>query len=98
MPPIGDELMPFLESQLPAPKEHIPTANPSHGGSVWRTILRAPLPLQRESSLFLVVSVLDVMMTSILLSNSFGIEGRINFYESNPIARFFLERWEVRGI
>jgi hypothetical protein len=65
---------------------------------IWDTVFRLPLPLQRESSLFLIVSVLDVLMTSLLLGDLTGVTGRTIFYESNPVARFFFERWDLGGI
>jgi hypothetical protein len=65
---------------------------------IWDTVFRMPLSLQRESSLFLIVSVLDVLMTSLLLEDLTGATGRTIFYESNPVARFFLEGWGLRGI
>jgi Domain of unknown function (DUF5658) len=64
--------------------------------SVWQMLCR-PLSLQRESALFLMVSVLDVVMTYLLLTLS-GTEGGATFYESNPIARYFFLRWNVWGI
>lgn len=66
--------------------------------TIWDTVFRLPLPLQRESALFLIVSVLDVMMTHILLDGSAGNSGRVMFYESNPVARYFLEGWGLGGI
>ena len=66
--------------------------------SVWDSVFRLPLPLQRESALFLIVSVLDVMMTYMLLDDQAGVPGRVVFYESNPVARYFLEGWGLRGI
>jgi Domain of unknown function (DUF5658) len=65
---------------------------------VWETLFRLPLPLQRESSLFLIVSVLDVLMTCMLLGDLTGITGQTIFYESNPVARYFFENWHLRGI
>jgi hypothetical protein len=65
---------------------------------VWETLFRLPLPLQRESSLFLIVSVLDVLMTCLLLQDLTGATGRTIFYESNPIARYFFEHWQLGGI
>jgi hypothetical protein len=60
--------------------------------------LHHPLSLQRESALFLVVSVLDVVMTYSLLQDMHGLGERVTFYESNPVARYFLERWDVAGV
>ncbi len=62
------------------------------------TIFRHPLPLQRESSLFLIASVLDVLMTCMLLEDLTGATGRTIFYESNPVARYFFQGWGLAGI
>jgi hypothetical protein len=67
-----------------------------HG--VWHMIFRLALPLQRESALFLIVSVLDVMMTYLMLFDIPEPEGRTMFYESNPVARYIFEGWGLRGI
>ena len=48
---------------------------------IWDTVFRMPLSLQRESSLFLIVSVLDVLMTSLLLEDLTGVTGRTIFYD-----------------
>jgi Domain of unknown function (DUF5658) len=65
---------------------------------VWHMIFRLALPLQRESALFLLVSVLDVMMTYLMLSDVPEPDGRAMFYESNPVARWFFEGWGLSGI
>jgi hypothetical protein len=65
---------------------------------IWETLFRLPLPLQRESCLFLIVSVLDVMMTCLLLGDLMGVTGETIFYESNPVARYFFEGWGLAGI
>jgi hypothetical protein len=65
---------------------------------IWETLFRLPLPLQRESSLFLIVNVLDVLMTCLLLEDLTGVTGRTIFYESNPVARYFVEGWGLSGI
>lgn len=65
-----------------------------------RTWLRAlnrelqsdPLLLSRESGALLAVSVLDVLMTYVLLRQGF------HFYESNPLARWFFVRWNIAGM
>jgi hypothetical protein len=62
------------------------------------TIFRHPLPLQRESSLFLIASVLDVLMTCMLLEDLTGVTGRTIFYESNPVAGYFFHQWHLAGI
>jgi hypothetical protein len=70
---------------------HSPPQHPSKRWSFWRAIFSLPVPLQRESTLFLIVNVLDVLMTYILLADVGGVTGRAMFYESNPVARFFLQ-------
>ena len=66
--------------------------------SAWALLFRRPLPLQRESALFLLVSALDVFMTYLLLVNSAEEAGGVGFYESNPVPRFFLNSWGLRGL
>jgi hypothetical protein len=65
---------------------------------LWYTIFRLSLPLQRESALFLIVNVLDVMMTYLMLSDVPEPDGRAMFYESNPVAHWFFVKWELSGI
>ncbi len=67
------------------------------GTSVWRTVIRPLQPLERETSLFLLVSGLDLLMTCLLLG--FSAQGHIGlkFYECNPIADFFLHHWGIEG-
>lgn len=48
------------------------------------------LPLQNETNVFILVSVLDIFMTYALL--------RYGGHEANPIANFFLRRWNVQGM
>ena len=49
--------------------------------------------LQQETLLFVLVSAMDVFMTYILLSQDGG-----QFVESNPVARFFIYGWGVKGM
>jgi hypothetical protein len=67
-------------------------------GGLWYTLFRLSLPLQRESALFVIVNVLDVMMTYLMLSDVPEPEGRAMFYESNPVARWFFVGWGLSGI
>jgi len=67
-------------------------------GGLWFTIFRLSLPLQRESALFLIVNVLDVMMTYMMLSDAPKPNGRAMFYESNPVAHWFFVGWGLYGI
>ena len=57
---------------------------------------RKKLPLESETTIFILVNVLDFVMTWwMLLHREMGFG---NFYESNPVARFFLDHWGVRGL
>lgn len=54
-------------------------------------LLRAKnLPLQSETNYFILVNVLDIVMTNILL--------RMNAMESNPFAKWVLDRWGFVGM
>ena len=44
-----------------------------------------------ETSLFVAVSVFDILMTHRLIRT-----GR--FHESNPVAKFFYDHWDMRGM
>jgi hypothetical protein len=54
-------------------------------------------PMDRETSLFLFVSLLDFVMTLWMLNHR-DPEGRIGFGESNAIANWFLAGWGPRGL
>tara|TARA_R100000789_G_scaffold80433_1_gene75624 strand:- start:1579 stop:1950 length:372 start_codon:yes stop_codon:yes gene_type:complete len=58
--------------------------------SLFHRLFRKQLPLESETTLFILVSALDIFMTWILLSGG-------GFIESNPIARFFLDHWGRKG-
>lgn len=58
---------------------------------------RARLCLERESLAFIVASGLDLVMTYLLLRYDNG-DDHIWFDESNPIARYFLYSWGVKGL
>lgn len=60
--------------------------------SISREFLGDPLRLSRESAAILAVSVLDLLMTYVLLRQGF------HFYESNPVARWFFMRWNMAGM
>lgn len=65
--------------------------------TAYNFLFRTARPLEKESSLFILVSALDFFMTYLLLIYSGG-GGGTEFYESNPVARFFYERWDVYGL
>ena len=64
----------------------------SESGSISKRLFGRELPLETETSWFILVSLLDVLMTWFLLSQG----GR--FYESNPVARWFIYGWGVKGM
>lgn len=51
------------------------------------------LSLKWESVAFVTVNVLDIILTYILLTSTTGL-----FFESNPFARYVLERWSFSGM
>ncbi len=58
---------------------------------IGKYLFRHRLPLETETNLFILVSVLDIIMTWILIS-------RGGFVESNPVANYFLLRWGKNGL
>lgn len=56
----------------------------------WRALF-SRLPLERETARFIFVSALDVFLTYILIRQE-------HFHEGNPVARFFLNHWGLRGM
>ena len=56
----------------------------------WRALFNR-LPLERETVRFIFVSALDVFLTYILIRQE-------HFHEGNPVARFFLNHWGLRGM
>jgi len=53
--------------------------------------LTRSLPLESETSLFILVSVLDVIFTYLLLAGG-------TVFEANPIAAWFIDGWGVKGM
>jgi len=57
---------------------------------------RQKLPLEHETALFILVNVLDFATTYYMLMHREQGDG--SFYESNPVAQYFLNHWGVRGL
>jgi hypothetical protein len=57
-----------------------------------RSLFRGKLPLERETCWFILVSVLDIVMTYFLLRK------RGQFQEGNPVARYYIDRWGIKGM
>jgi len=55
--------------------------------------LPGPALLQQEMLWFILVSAMDIFMTYILLSMPDG-----EFHEANPIARYFIYGWGLKGM
>ncbi len=55
---------------------------------------RRGLPLESETSWFVLLNLCDIVATFLLL----GRNGRYHYSESNPIARWFYEGWGIRGM
>ena len=66
--------------------DHEPKRKPG-----WRRLFTGHLPLEEETTAFILVSVLDIVMTYFLLNS-----GR--FVESNPVAAYFLNHWGENGM
>lgn len=63
----------------------------------WRQLLWGKLPLEHETVLFLVVNVLDFLLTYRLLV--YGSASGHRVVEANPLARYFLYTWgPVKGM
>ena len=63
----------------------------------WRDLLTGRLPLETETTVFILVNMLDFFATYWLLQHSNELGFR-PFTESNPVARFFLDRWGIKGL
>lgn len=62
--------------------------SPNHG---WKNLFTGQLPLQNQTTIFILVNCLDIFMTHRLFSR---VEGAV---ESNPIARFIIDKFEFNG-
>jgi hypothetical protein len=58
---------------------------------LFNRLLRGDLPLERETTTFVLVSALDIFMTWYLLYS-----GR--YKESNPLAAYFINHWGIKGM
>ena len=72
------------ERAQPSAPESTPLARWLHAA------FKRQLPLQSETSTFILINVLDIVMTNILL--------RANAIEANPFAKYFFDRWGFRGM
>ena len=63
----------------------------------WSFVLFDGLPLEFETSLFVLASAMDFLMTWLLLNYQSG-SSHIEFVESNFVARYFLYSWGFNGL
>jgi len=63
---------------------------PSTGNRIVTLLFRHQLPLQSETSYFILVNVLDIVFTNVLL--------RMHAMEANPIANYILIHWGFPGM
>lgn len=73
-------------------KESLRPNEPS-ATTVLQLVFRQGLLLERETAVFVLANALDVWMTYLLLTHE-----EISFIESNPVARYFLISWGIRGM
>lgn len=75
----------------PIPRQRPPRPHPL------RKLLLGRLPLETETSLFILINLLDFFITYYLLMH--GGRGNLRFVESNPIARYYIDSWgPVKGM
>ena len=64
---------------------------PSTQPTIWQILFRRKLPLEKETSWFIFVNVLDFFLTYLIIQRKYYTEG-------NPIASFFLDTWGIKGL
>lgn len=63
----------------------------------WQQLLWGKLPLEHETAMFVLVNVLDFLLTYWLMV--YGTAGGHRIVEGNPFAQYFLYRWgPVKGM
>lgn len=89
------ETLPGDSPQLADAIDNQPTT-PTYGnrprGGSFTSLFSKQLPLEQETTGFILVSSLDLFMTYFLLRMDRG------FFESNPIANYFIHHWDVVGM
>lgn len=98
--PNASEIVVSSEPAAPPPKPQPDTTRPPPNqgfsppprpsATPWWHFAFSQLPLQNESTAFILVNVLDILVTYVLI--------RFGGVEANPVARFFLVRWGFNGI
>jgi hypothetical protein len=65
---------------------------PSTRRTILQNLFRRKLPLEQETTWFIFVNILDIILTYLV------IQLRKGGTEGNPIARFFLYSWGINGL
>lgn len=79
-----------------APVETKMTDAPTKRGVL--SIFTTRLPLETETTRFILVNALDLFVTFLLLNFSSRGWLRGNVFESNPVANYFIRRWSTSGL
>ena len=73
-----------------------PEPDPGHFGRTLFKLLK--VRHQQETLRFVFASAMDIFMTFLLLYMSAKKLTTLKIIESNPVARFFIDRWGIRGM
>ena len=65
--------------------------NKSTSDHSWKNLFGGQLPLQTETTIFILINCLDIFLTYLLLATTKGA------VEANPIADYFMQHWGFRG-
>ncbi len=84
---------PSTAQQRPATDPQPPRTQPARSGKERKSasnFLTRKLPLQNQTTLFILINTLDIFMTYILMQ--FGAN------EANPIANYFFQKYNIKGM
>lgn len=65
--------------------------NKSTSDHNWKNLFGGQLPLQTETTIFILINCLDIFLTYLLLATTKGA------VEANPIADYFMQQWGFNG-
>jgi hypothetical protein len=88
-------ISPMMIQGGPPERRQMPEHSQNSMKRLWKA-LTARRPMEHETSLFLLVSFLDYLMTYWMLHHR-GEQG-LRFAESNAVANWFLAGWGIRGL
>ena len=82
----------------PEPGSESTSGDPDANLSILGRIFNRKLPLETETTRFILANALDVFMTYLALSYSAAGRTSRLIGEGNPIARWFINRWGPKGM